>query len=256
MRHENHIVIKKPNAFSVIGQIEEIQHTKKEDKTGREIVRIDAYPRTIALQDFLENKGQNRNIAISGMARSGKTYLLYWLLKQLKEFKTERGKVIPLHRIIFQAKDSDRFKELGIPTLFLKHYVPNVFQDPNAFIMAWRLAFSLTMKGITAVRIEPKLLEIITRLCLVLPNLSSPSDCPPSPRALCYAPHVFQSWGLRVRLRRPLRGSLRSPCSARSGRGFAGKPLKFQQSIYGLSFAITFLKRKFNQRVKFWSNKS
>jgi hypothetical protein len=153
------------NKLGIIARVVEIQHTRDEKETGREIRREATYLRKVDFQAYLSQKGQNRNIAISGMARSGKTYLLYWLISQLSEFRTEDGKIIPLHKVIFQAKDSDRFSEIGgISTLFLSKIVPNVFQDANAFIMAWRLAFSLNNMGITALRIEPKLLDIIKRI--------------------------------------------------------------------------------------------
>ena len=153
------------NRLAVIGIVKEREKMVDGKLMGREIVRLPVYPRYVDLEDdVLSLKGHNRNIAISGMARSGKTYLMYWLLSQLSTFQLENGKIIPLNRIVFQAKDSDRFGELGIETLFLKKFVPNVFQDPNAFIMSWKLAFSLNNMGITALRIEPKLLEIVKKL--------------------------------------------------------------------------------------------
>lgn len=161
IRRSAKITINKSNALCDTAVVQEIQHTKKEDKQGREIVRTEIYPVQLSLSAYLQDKGANRNVAISGMARSGKTFLLYWLLQELREFKTEWGDRIPLHRVVFQAKASDRFKELGIPTLFINHFVPDVFKDPDSFVMAWRVAFNLTMRGITAVRIEPMLLQIV-----------------------------------------------------------------------------------------------
>lgn len=152
------------NNIGIVEQVQEVQYTKKDEKTGREVMRLPTYLREVDFQKYLEGKGQNRNIAIAGMARSGKTYLLYWILSQLSTFETESGTLIPLHRIVFQAKDSDRFCELGIPSLYLSKVVPNVFLNPNAFLMSWRLAFSLNNMGITALRIEPKLLEIVKRI--------------------------------------------------------------------------------------------
>ena len=152
------------NGIGIVEQVVEVQYTKRDEKSGREIMRLDTYLRKVDFQKYLNLKGSNRNIAIAGMARSGKTYLLYWILEQLSVFQTEGGQTIPLHKIVFQVKDSDRFCELGIPSLYLSKVVPNVFLNPNAFLMSWRLAFSLNNMGITALRIEPKLLEIVKRI--------------------------------------------------------------------------------------------
>ena len=149
------------NKLAIIGIVREREKVIDGKIYGREIVRLPTYIRYVDLQnDILSLKGQNRNISIAGQSRSGKTQLMYFMVEQLKTFRGGDGKMTPLHRIIYQAHISDKYKNLGIPTLPMNKFVPFVFQDPNAFVEAWKLAFSMNMRGITATRIEPKLLEL------------------------------------------------------------------------------------------------
>ena len=123
----------KPNQSGLyaIAVVKEIQYEKSDQKTGREIKLFELYPRKLELEeDFLSLKGQN-NITISGVAGSGKSVLTMFIIDQLKQFK----------KIIFQFDPQDHYKEMGIPTLFLKEYAPNVFKDPNSFAEAWETAF-------------------------------------------------------------------------------------------------------------------
>ena len=110
----------------------------------RKFVHFDTYPRYFDLHQILEGK-PNKNIAIIGMAGSGKTQLTYKIISEMKEYK----------KIIFQYKNSDRYKELGYPILKIKEYSPNVFEDKEAFSMAWITAFAIENRGITASQILP-----------------------------------------------------------------------------------------------------
>jgi hypothetical protein len=121
----------KKSGLYVIAVVKEIQYAKSDEKSGREIKRFELYPRKLELEeDFLSLKGQN-NMTISGVAGSGKSVLTMFIIDQLKQFK----------KIIFQFDPQDHYKEMGIPTLFLKEYAPNVFKDPNSFAEAWETAF-------------------------------------------------------------------------------------------------------------------
>lgn len=146
--------IKQPNALAIIAVVEEIQYGKDEKiKTGREIIREEIYPRVIDFRAYLQEKGHNKNIAIIGMAGSGKTELTYFIISQMKEY----------HKVIFQYKNSDRYRELGYPVLFLKKYSPDVFRDKEAFTQAWITAFSVENRGITASQTIPLIRSIVDK---------------------------------------------------------------------------------------------
>ncbi|EQD29646.1 conserved hypothetical protein, membrane, partial [mine drainage metagenome] len=118
------------NEIVIIGEVKEIQYTKKDEKTGRELIRQDTHTRIVDFPEYLDEK-PNHNIAISGMAGSGKTQLTYHIIAEMKDYK----------KIIFQYKLKDRFIEMGIPTLYLKKYAPNVFANPDIFAHSWETAF-------------------------------------------------------------------------------------------------------------------
>lgn len=132
------------NKISIISVVEEVQHTKDEKETGREIVHSATYLRVVDFNKYVDSKGQNKNIAIIGMAGSGKTQLTYYIISQM-----------PYKKIIFQYKNSDRYRELGYPVLFLNKFSPNVFHDKEAFTQAWLTAFAVENRGITASQIIP-----------------------------------------------------------------------------------------------------
>jgi hypothetical protein len=146
--------IKQPNALAIIAVVKEIQYGKQEkEKTGWEIIREEIYTHVIDFRAYLQEKGHNKNIAIIGMAGSGKTELTYYIISQMKEYK----------KIIFQYKNSDRYRELGYPVLFVKHYGPDVFRDKEAFTQAWITAFSVENRGITASQTIPLIRSIVDK---------------------------------------------------------------------------------------------
>lgn len=122
--------IRNNNALTITSLIEEVQYGKADEKSGREILRVELYPRVISFEQYLSEKSNN-NITISGGAGSGKTTLQYYIINMMDNFK----------RIIFQFDPQDHYKNMGIPTLFLKKYSPNVFKDPNSLASAWETAF-------------------------------------------------------------------------------------------------------------------
>lgn len=143
----------KKSGLYVIAVVKEIQYAKSDEKTGREIKRFELYPRRIDFNDdILSLKGHNMNLAIIGMAGSGKTELTHFIISQMK-----------YHKIIFQYKNSDRYRELGFPVLFLKNYSPDVFRDTEAFTQAWLTAFAVENRGITASQIEPIVRDIASK---------------------------------------------------------------------------------------------
>ena len=143
----------KESGLYAIAVVKEIQYEKSDQKTGREIKRFELYPRRIDFNDdILSIKAHNKNVTITGMAGSGKTELNYFIISQMK-----------YHKIIFQYKNSDRYRELGFPVLFLKKYSPDVFRDTEAFTQAWITAFAVENRGITASQIEPIVRDIASK---------------------------------------------------------------------------------------------
>lgn len=146
--------IKQPNALAIIAVVKELQYGKDEKiKIGRETIREEVYSRVIDFRKYLEEKGHNKNIAIIGMAGSGKTELTYFIISQMTEY----------HKVIFQYKNSDRYRELGYPVLFVKHFSPNVFMNKEAFTQAWITAFSVENRGITASQTIPLIRGIVNK---------------------------------------------------------------------------------------------
>jgi hypothetical protein len=134
------------NRLAIIGIVVEREKIIDGKLYGREIVRLDVYPRYVDFaDDILIQKGSNKNIAIIGMAGSGKTELTYFITEQMKQY----------HKIIFQYKNTDMYRELGYPVIFLKKYSPDVFRDKEAFTQAWITAFSIENRGITASQVIP-----------------------------------------------------------------------------------------------------
>ena len=141
------------NQFAAIGRAIEVRHGRSEEETGNEI-RMESlsHPHVIPLQEYLRDKASNRNIAVIGMPGSGKTQLLYYLIGAM-----------PYKKIIFTYKNDDRYTELGIPTLHLKNYSPNVFLDKEGFVDAWNTAFLVQAQGIIAGEVEPYIRKILKK---------------------------------------------------------------------------------------------
>lgn len=118
------------NKIVITGQISEIKYEKHEEKTGRDTIRENTYLQVMDFNKYLDEKG-NHNIAIMGMAGSGKTQLTYFIINEMRKYK----------KIVFQYKEKDRFIEMGTPTLYLSKYAPNVFTNPDIFAHAWSVAF-------------------------------------------------------------------------------------------------------------------
>lgn len=77
--------------------------------------------------------------------------MTYFLIRHLVRIKD--GEEVKLKKIIFQYKNSNRYKESGSPTIMLKDCVPNVFKDADSFGQAWICAFPVESVGITAGRV-------------------------------------------------------------------------------------------------------
>ena len=145
LRPKDRYVNNSVNAFTITGIVKEREKIVDGKVYGREIVRLDVYPRYLDIDDDILAMKGNKNIAIIGMAGSGKTELTYYIINQMKQY----------NKIIFQYKNSDKYRELGYPVLFLTKYVPNVFGDKEAFTQAWVTAFAVANRGITASQVIP-----------------------------------------------------------------------------------------------------
>lgn len=110
----------------------------------RKPMHFDTYPRYFDLSQILNGKA-NKNIAIIGMSGCGKSQLAYKIIAEMKDYK----------KIIFQYKNTDRYRELGYPFLKIKEHTPNIFTDKEAFAMAWITAFAIENRGITANQVLP-----------------------------------------------------------------------------------------------------
>ncbi|MEM3829263.1 MAG: hypothetical protein QXP36_08645, partial [Conexivisphaerales archaeon] len=145
------------NVFTMIGKIIEIRHGRSEEQVGVEPqAQVYDYPIPIDFNEYMRSKGSNWNMSIIGMPGSGKTELQYFLISKLQE--KYQGIVI------FTIKNTDRYTELGIPTLHIRDYSPDVFIDTNAFIESWMSAFAPDTMGITSQQVEGSLWRILKKM--------------------------------------------------------------------------------------------
>ncbi|MEM3860669.1 MAG: hypothetical protein QW478_14950 [Candidatus Micrarchaeaceae archaeon] len=145
------------DVFAVIGINVMKEHIGTDEVKGIRPERVMGFLRKIDISLYISGKA-NYNMAVVGTAGSGKTELTYFLIRHLVRIKD--GEEVKLKKIIFQYKNSDRYKELGFATIMLKNCAPNVFQDADSFAQAWICAFPLENIGITAGKIPVLVKEI------------------------------------------------------------------------------------------------
>ena len=125
-----------------------------EDSTGKgwQKDRSEIYVQKMNVEGYLQEKGNNRIIAVMGASRSGKSQLVYKLIQSLPEQK----------KIIFQFKATDEYTKLGFPVLYVHKAVPNVFVSPEAVARAFLTAFpiSTSMQGITASTVRGQVKQV------------------------------------------------------------------------------------------------
>ena len=141
--------------LDIIGYFTEIWITNPDKQTNRkETKRINTYFKKVNLREFLKTKGNN-NVAIIGQSGSGKTILTYYALKDFKDMK----------RIIFAYKNTDRYAHLGIPTLYLKDFAPNVFtkETQEDFVQAFGVAFPVEKTGYMSSQVDPLLRDLVSK---------------------------------------------------------------------------------------------
>lgn len=91
----------------------------------------------------------NRNVFISGASGEGKTTLGNLLLSVTEGVK-----------IVFSFKVDDEYLRIGYPIADMSRLVPNPFQDVDAFVSAFAIAFPITTIGITASQIPSMVREL------------------------------------------------------------------------------------------------
>ncbi|EQB65772.1 MAG: hypothetical protein AMDU2_EPLC00008G0004 [Thermoplasmatales archaeon E-plasma] len=145
--------VQEENLFCIIGEAKEEDKANAQGKLWRENQRFRTYVRKVNIVDYIQNK-RNTNIALIGGAGSGKTTLTYYIIQQF----TERL------LIIIQYKNTDRYTELGYPSLKIAEAIPNVFADIKTFIEVFLVAFHIAegKTGIQAGAI-PSLVEDIAK---------------------------------------------------------------------------------------------
>jgi hypothetical protein len=151
------------NLFLMIGEAKEYVPSQNEELrySGKQYIYEPYNPPIVySLSDYLNTKYQNKNIAITGMSGFGKTTLLYHILLHN-----------PNHKIIFVVKGfTDLYSQLPLingrpaPTLYLRDYAPNVFEDRQSFIASFETAFSPTNQGIIAASIPSLLKQILDEM--------------------------------------------------------------------------------------------
>ena len=132
------------NKLVITAMVENVQHVGQGEVRRVQEERRATYPRILDLNKYLNSKA-SRNLTIGGLSGSGKSEMVYFIIQHIRNREGKEFK-----KIIFQYKNTDKYSSLGIPTLFLKNYVPNVFEDTNAFAEAWNVAFGVDIIGITA----------------------------------------------------------------------------------------------------------
>jgi hypothetical protein len=145
--------------FAIIGYNYTKEYNDKDDVKRMQPERVMGFVKKIDISRYLSTKA-NYNATIIGTAGSGKTELTYYFIRHLKRINPDGSEVV-LKKIIFQYKDSDKYKNLGYPTILLKDNVPNVFEDPDAFVQAWICAFPIGTIGITAGKIPVLIKEVM-----------------------------------------------------------------------------------------------
>ena len=119
--------------------------------------RHDYYEIVSEFEGIQEEKGDNKNIQISGSAGSGKSFLTRWILQQNKN-----------RQILFSPKADDHYLRMGYKIIRLDRNIPNPFLNPKgqeAFVKAFAVAFTASMssKGITVASVSGILMDIAKR---------------------------------------------------------------------------------------------
>lgn len=156
MRHRNQLVM--------LGEAKEfIPRTEEGLKYSGKQYITEGYnpPIPYSLNDYLNTKPQNKNIAVVGMSGMGKTTLLYQILLRATSE----------HKIVFVVKGySDLYGKLPLvnnrpaPIIYLKKYSPDVFADKDTFISSFAVAFAPDSQGIIAASVPSLLREVLGRM--------------------------------------------------------------------------------------------
>ena len=95
----------------------------------------------------------NNNILITGSSGSGKTYLMKDLLALLSE----------MPQVIFSFKPNDDYLKLKGNIIELPKFLPDVFNDKEAFIESFNVAYPIDMQGIMASALPSLLRDMLNK---------------------------------------------------------------------------------------------
>ena len=138
-------------------EFREVRHTHPENKGFYwKNERIDyngvtgKLPEVVNFQELLKSK-DSFNVFVVGSSGHGKSVLQMWIIDQFQDRK----------KIIYAYKQKDKYVNLGIPVLYLKDHIPNVFAkgSEEQFVQAFLMSYPITNKGIIASQLEPLIRE-------------------------------------------------------------------------------------------------
>ena len=95
----------------------------------------------------------NNNILITGSSGSGKTYLMKDFLALLSE----------MPQVIFSFKPNDDYLKLKGDIIELPKFMPDVFNDKEAFIESFNVAYPIDMQGIMASALPSLLRDMLNK---------------------------------------------------------------------------------------------
>jgi hypothetical protein len=95
----------------------------------------------------------NNNILITGSSGSGKTYLMKDFLALLSE----------MPQVIFSFKPNDDYLKLKGNIIELPKFMPDVFNDKEAFIESFNVAYPIDMQGIMASALPSLLRDMLNK---------------------------------------------------------------------------------------------
>ncbi len=105
-------------------------------------------PLNMDLKEYLDQKA-NHNVFVCGASGSGKSRLMNYLLQLYDDEK-----------YIFSFKPRDEYLDVGIEIVDMSKHLPNAFTNPDDFVAAFLITYSMSDTGITAASLSSLLTEL------------------------------------------------------------------------------------------------